>query len=58
LQLLEKKGIQYLNSEVQNIDVINKQAKTSVKSISYDFLVFDRLICFYHLISSTHKSAL
>lgn len=39
LQLLEKKGIQYLNAEVQNIDVRNKQVKTSVKSISYDFLV-------------------
>lgn len=39
LQLLEKKGIQYLNAEVQNIDVTNKQVKTSVKSISYDFLV-------------------
>jgi len=39
LQLLEKKGIQYLNAEVQNIDVTNKQVKTSVKNISYDFLV-------------------
>jgi len=38
-QLLEKKGIQYLNAEVQNIDVENKQVKTSVKDISYDFLV-------------------
>ncbi len=38
-QLLEKKGIQYLNAEVQNIDVKNKQVKTSVKDISYDFLV-------------------
>lgn len=38
-QLLEKKGIQYINAEVQNIDVKNKQVKTSLKNISYDFLV-------------------
>ncbi len=38
-QLLEKKGIQYINAEVQNIDVENKQVKTSLKNISYDFLV-------------------
>ncbi|MFQ5835103.1 MAG: NAD(P)/FAD-dependent oxidoreductase [bacterium] len=39
LQLLEKKGIQYINAEVRNIDVGNKQVNTSVKNISYDFLV-------------------
>ena len=38
-QLLEKKGIQYLNAQVQNIDLANKQVKTSLKNISYDFLV-------------------
>ena len=38
-QLLEKKGIQYLNAQVQDVDVKNKQVKTSLKNISYDFLV-------------------
>lgn len=39
LSLLNKKGIEYVNAEVLDIDAANRLVKTSVQTLSYDYLI-------------------
>lgn len=39
LSLLNKKGIEYINAEVLDIDVANRLVKTSNRNFSYDYLI-------------------